>query len=112
MDVDGVIWKLDMVFILVNILMKIFGIGSGCVVNFEFVEWCVWKIVEVLMGYKIVVEKLIFFVCMVEVVKWIFLYFDCSVLFDVLSNLEFFVEGMVIDDLFDFDWVLIGGELE
>lgn len=91
-------------------LIKIYGVGVGCVVDLCYIELVVCMIVEVVMMLKIIVEKLMILVKIVEVIKEIFSANMKGIKFVVFLNFEFFVEGMVVVDLISLDCVLIGGE--
>ncbi|WP_397445413.1 UDP-glucose 6-dehydrogenase [Polaribacter sp. R77954] len=108
-DVDGAIAAADMIFIAVNTPTKTYGEGKGMAADLKFVELCARQIASVATTDKIIVEKSTLPVRTAETLQTILDSNGKGVHFEVLSNPEFLAEGTAIDDLFQADRVLIGG---
>lgn len=108
-DVDAAIYAADMIFIAVNTPTKTYGEGKGMAADLKFVELCARQIASVSKNDKIIVEKSTLPVRTAKTIQTILDSTGKGVNFDVLSNPEFLAEGTAIDDLFNADRVLIGG---
>ena len=111
-DVDGAIQRADMIFISVNTPTKTYGKGKGMAADLKYVELCARQIANVAKSDKIVVEKSTLPVRTAETIKTILDKTGSGAKFQILSNPEFLAEGTAIDDLFNADRVLIGGDVE
>lgn len=111
-DVEGAIQRADMIFISVNTPTKTYGKGKGMAADLKYVELCARQIAEVATTDKIVVEKSTLPVRTAETIKTILDKTGRGAKFQILSNPEFLAEGTAIEDLFNADRVLIGGEVE
>ena len=111
-DVDGAIQRADMIFISVNTPTKTYGKGKGMAADLKYVELCARQIAEVATTDKIVVEKSTLPVRTAETIKTILDKTGSGAKFQILSNPEFLAEGTAIDDLFNADRVLIGGDVD
>ena len=107
----------DMIFISVNTPTKTKGIGAGKASDLKWVESCARQVAKFATGHTIVVEKSTLPVRTAEVIKSILKSSNLGKSgnynlpsFDVLSNPEFLSEGSAINDLYNPDRVLIGGE--
>jgi UDPglucose 6-dehydrogenase len=109
-DVEGAIRKADIIFISVNTPTKTYGVGKGMAADLKYVELCARQIAEVATENKIVVEKSTLPVRTAQSIKTILSNNTKGVKFQVLSNPEFLAEGTAIQDLFQPDRVLIGGD--
>ena len=108
-EVDAAIEKAEMIFIAVNTPTKTYGEGKGMAADLKFVELCARQIARVAKNDKIIVEKSTLPVRTAETLQTILDSTGNGVHFEVLSNPEFLAEGTAIDDLFNADRVLIGG---
>ena len=108
-DVDAAIETADMIFIAVNTPTKTYGEGKGMASDLKYVELCARQIARVAKSDKIIVEKSTLPVRTAETLQTILDSTGNGVNFEVLSNPEFLAEGTAIDDLFNADRVLIGG---
>tara|TARA_B110000116_G_scaffold266233_1_gene276639 strand:+ start:285 stop:1709 length:1425 start_codon:yes stop_codon:yes gene_type:complete len=108
-DIDAAIDAADMIFIAVNTPTKTYGEGKGMAADLKFVELCARQISRVAKNDKIIVEKSTLPVRTAETLQTILDNTGNGVNFEVLSNPEFLAEGNAIDDLFNADRVLIGG---
>ena len=118
-DVDNCIKNADMVFISVNTPIKSAGLGALQASDLKWVEVCARRIGAISKGHTIVVEKSTLPVRTAEIIKEILEAKTKSAkkngeekTFSVLSNPEFLAEGTAVNDLFNPDRVLIGGEDE
>lgn len=109
-DVEKAIDEAEMIFISVNTPTKTFGKGKGQASDLKYVELCARTIAKVAKDDKIVVEKSTLPVRTAETIKNILKNIGNGVQYEVLSNPEFLAEGTAIDDLFNADRVLIGGD--
>jgi len=109
-DVDAAIDAADMIFIAVNTPTKTYGEGKGMAADLKFVELCARQIARIAKNDKIIVEKSTLPVRTAETLQTILDSTGNGVHFEVLSNPEFLAEGTAIDDLFNADRVLIGGQ--
>lgn len=109
-NVDKAIDEAEMVFISVNTPTKTYGVGKGMAADLKYVELCARNIAKVATSDKIVVEKSTLPVRTAESIKTILDAEGKDVQFKVLSNPEFLAEGTAIDDLYNADRVLIGGD--
>lgn len=108
-DVDAAIDAADMIFIAVNTPTKTYGEGKGMAADLKFVELCARQIASISKNDKIIVEKSTLPVRTAKTIQTILESTGNGVNFEVLSNPEFLAEGTAIDDLFNADRVLIGG---
>ncbi len=108
--VDKAIDEAEMIFISVNTPTKTYGSGKGLAADLKYIELCARQIARVATTDKIVVEKSTLPVRTAEAVKSILHNTGNGVKYQILSNPEFLAEGTAIDDLFEPDRVLIGGE--
>nr|WP_294781785.1 UDP-glucose 6-dehydrogenase [uncultured Flavobacterium sp.] len=109
-DVDSAIDTADMIFIAVNTPTKTYGEGKGMAADLKFVELCARQIARIAKNDKIIVEKSTLPVRTAETLQTILDSTGNGVKFEVLSNPEFLAEGTAIEDLFNADRVLIGGQ--
>lgn len=109
-EIDAGIDAADVIFIAVNTPTKTYGEGKGMAADLKFVELCARQIASVAKNDKIIVEKSTLPVRTSETLKTILNSTGNGVNFEVLSNPEFLAEGTAIDDLFNADRVLIGGD--
>ncbi|UUF13994.1 MULTISPECIES: UDP-glucose 6-dehydrogenase [Flavobacterium] len=108
-DVDAAIEAADMIFIAVNTPTKTYGEGKGMAADLKFVELCARQIARIAKNDKIIVEKSTLPVRTAHTLQTILDHTGNGVKFEVLSNPEFLAEGTAIEDLFNADRVLIGG---
>ena len=108
-DVETAIDAADIIFIAVNTPTKNYGEGKGMAADLKFVELCARQIASVSKNDKIIVEKSTLPVRTAETIQTILDSTGNGVNFEVLSNPEFLAEGTAINDLFNADRVLIGG---
>lgn len=108
-DVDAAIDAADMIFIAVNTPTKTYGEGKGMAADLKFVELCARQIARIAKNDKIIVEKSTLPVRTAQTLQTILDHTGNGVKFEVLSNPEFLAEGTAIEDLFNADRVLIGG---
>ncbi|MGB5944002.1 MAG: UDP-glucose 6-dehydrogenase [Leeuwenhoekiella sp.] len=109
-EVDKAIDAAEMIFISVNTPTKTYGIGRGMAADLKYIELCARQIAAVATTDKIIVEKSTLPVRTAEALNSILTNTGSGVKFDILSNPEFLAEGTAIEDLFDADRVLIGGD--
>ena len=109
-DINKAIDEADMVFISVNTPTKTYGMGKGMAADLKYIELSARQIAEVSRSDKIIVEKSTLPVRTAEAIKNILDNVGNNVKFQILSNPEFLAEGSAIQNLFDPDRVLIGGE--
>jgi len=109
-NVDDAIAEADMVFISVNTPTKTYGAGKGKGADLKWIELCARQIARVSTTDKIIVEKSTLPVRTAEAVRDILHNTGNGVKFQVLSNPEFLAEGTAVEDLFEPDRVLIGGD--
>jgi len=109
-DVDAAIDAADMIFIAVNTPTKTYGEGKGMAADLKFVELCARQIASVAKTDKIIVEKSTLPVRTAEAIKTILDNTGNGVNFQILSNPEFLAEGTAVQDLYNPDRVLIGGD--
>ncbi|WP_276091066.1 UDP-glucose 6-dehydrogenase [Pedobacter sp. JY14-1] len=109
-NVDDAIAEADMVFISVNTPTKTYGAGKGQGADLKWIELCARQIARVSTSNKIIVEKSTLPVRTAEAVRDILQNTGNGVKFQVLSNPEFLAEGTAVEDLFEPDRVLIGGD--
>lgn len=108
-NVQDAIEAADMIFIAVNTPTKTYGEGKGMAADLKFVELCARQIARIAKNDKIIVEKSTLPVRTAETLQTILDKTGNGVKFEVLSNPEFLAEGTAINDLFNADRVLIGG---
>jgi UDPglucose 6-dehydrogenase len=99
-----------MIFISVNTPTKTYGSGKGLAADLKYIELCARQIARVAKTDKIVVEKSTLPVRTAEAIKSILQNTGNGVKYQILSNPEFLAEGTAVEDLFQPDRVLIGGE--
>lgn len=109
-EVDAAIVEAEMIFISVNTPTKTYGAGKGMAADLKWIELCARQIARVSTTDKIVVEKSTLPVRTAEALKSILDNTGNGVKFQILSNPEFLAEGTAVEDLFQPDRVLIGGE--
>ena len=109
-DVDAAIEKADMIFISVNTPTKTYGKGKGMAADLKYIELCARQIARVAKNDKIIVEKSTLPVKTAKAIKTILYNTGNDVNFQILSNPEFLAEGTAIQDLYNPDRVLIGGD--
>lgn len=109
-DVDKAIDEAEMIFISVNTPTKTYGSGKGLAADLKYIELCARQIARVSKTDKIVVEKSTLPVRTAEAIKSILHNTGNGVKYQILSNPEFLAEGTAVEDLFQPDRVLIGGE--
>ena len=109
-DIEGAIDEAQMIFISVNTPTKTYGKGKGMAADLKYIELCARQIAAVSKQNKIVVEKSTLPVRTAEAIKTILNNTGSDVDFQILSNPEFLAEGTAIQDLFNPDRVLIGGD--
>ncbi|KXX72542.1 nucleotide sugar dehydrogenase [Flammeovirga sp. SJP92] len=109
-DVEQGIKDADMIFISVNTPTKTYGKGKGQAADLKYIELCARQIAKVATNDKIVVEKSTLPVRTAEALKSILSNTGTGVNYEILSNPEFLAEGTAIEDLFNPDRVLIGGD--
>ena len=109
-DVDKAIEEAEMIFISVNTPTKTYGSGKGLAADLKYIELCARQIARVSKTDKIVVEKSTLPVRTAEAIKSILHNTGNGVKYQILSNPEFLAEGTAVDDLFNPDRVLIGGD--
>jgi UDPglucose 6-dehydrogenase len=110
-DVESGIRDADIIFVAVNTPTKTYGVGAGRAADLRYIEAVARTISRVAVGPKIIVEKSTIPVKTSETIKDIFAANGHAGQFQVLSNPEFLAEGTAVQDLFNPDRVLIGGEL-
>lgn len=108
--VDQAIDEAEMIFISVNTPTKTYGSGKGLAADLKYIELCARQIARVSKTDKIVVEKSTLPVRTAEAIKSILQNTGNGVKYQILSNPEFLAEGTAVEDLFQPDRVLIGGE--
>lgn len=109
-EVEKEIAESDIIFISVNTPTKKSGVGAGSAADLQFIESCARTIARVSQGDKIIVEKSTVPVRTAEFLKEILAAECVEHHFEILSNPEFLAEGTAIQDLFNPDRVLIGGD--
>ncbi len=122
-DVEKAILEGDIIFISVNTPTKTYGVGKGMAADLKYVELCARQIASIATTDKIIVEKSTLPVRTAQAIKTILRNGNtcrdkaCLVStqtqkprFQVLSNPEFLAEGTAIQDLYNPDRILIGGE--
>ena len=109
-NVEKAIDESEMIFISVNTPTKNYGTGKGMAADLKYIELCARQIARVSKQDKIVVEKSTLPVRTAEAIKNILDNTGNGVQFQILSNPEFLAEGTAIQDLFNPDRVLIGGD--
>ena len=109
-EVDKAIDEAEMIFISVNTPTKTYGVGKGMAADLKYIELCARQIAKVAKTDKIVVEKSTLPVRTAQAIKNILDHTGNGVNFQILSNPEFLAEGTAIEDLFEPDRVLIGGD--
>jgi UDPglucose 6-dehydrogenase len=109
-EVDQAIDEAEMIFISVNTPTKTYGSGKGLAADLKYIELCARQIARVSKTDKIVVEKSTLPVRTAEAIKSIIQNTGNGVKYQILSNPEFLAEGTAVEDLFQPDRVLIGGE--
>lgn len=109
-DIDRAIETSDIIFMAVNTPTKSYGKGKGMTADLTNIEQCARRIGQLAKTDKIVVEKSTLPVRTAEKIKQVLADENSKVNFEVLSNPEFLAEGTAIEDLFNSDRVLIGGD--
>jgi UDPglucose 6-dehydrogenase len=109
-QVDQAIEEAEMIFISVNTPTKTYGAGKGQAADLKYIELCARQIARVAKTDKIVVEKSTLPVRTAEAIKSILHNTGNGVKYQILSNPEFLAEGTAVQDLFNPDRVLIGGD--
>lgn len=108
-EVEKAIDEAQLIFISVNTPTKTYGSGRGMAADLKYIELCARQIAKVAKNDKIVVEKSTLPVRTAEAIKSILDNTGNGVQFQILSNPEFLAEGTAVEDLFNPDRVLIGG---
>ena len=109
--IDETIGRAEMIFMAVNTPTKTDGEGAGMAADLKYIEACAKNIAQVAKTDKIVIEKSTLPVRTAEKIKEILdTHGNPKVHFEILSNPEFLAEGTAIQDLFQSDRVLIGGD--
>lgn len=110
-DIDKAIIESDLIFICVNTPTKTFGLGKGRAPDLKYIESAARHISKVATSHKIIVEKSTVPVRAAESISRILkANKQTGICCEVLSNPEFLAEGTAIENLFNPDRVLIGGE--
>ncbi len=109
-NVEQAIDEAEMIFISVNTPTKTYGAGKGMAADLKYIELCARQIAKVAKTDKIVVEKSTLPVRTASAIKEILTNTGYGVQYQILSNPEFLAEGTAIEDLFNPDRVLIGGD--
>jgi UDPglucose 6-dehydrogenase len=109
-QVDQAIDDAELIFISVNTPTKTYGAGKGMAADLKYIELCARQIARVATTNKIVVEKSTLPVRTAGAIKSILENTGNGVQFQILSNPEFLAEGTAVEDLFQPDRVLIGGD--
>ncbi len=109
-DVNKAIKDSDLIFISVNTPTKSYGVGKGMAADLKYIELCARQIADVAESNKIVVEKSTLPVRTAQSIQTILSNNSKGLTFQVLSNPEFLAEGTAVEDLFEPDRVLIGGD--
>ncbi|MFY8213519.1 MAG: UDP-glucose 6-dehydrogenase [Flavobacterium sp.] len=109
-QVDQAIDDAELIFISVNTPTKTYGAGKGMAADLKYIELCARQIARVSTTNKIVVEKSTLPVRTAGAIKSILENTGNGVQFQILSNPEFLAEGTAVEDLFQPDRVLIGGD--
>jgi len=108
-DIPGNIEKAEMIFMAVNTPTKTEGEGAGMAADLRYIEACARDIAKYSKSDKIVVEKSTVPIKTAEKIKEILDQNHKGISFEILSNPEFLAEGTAIDDMFNPNRVLIGG---
>jgi len=111
-DIKQAIKDAEMIFISVNTPTKTYGKGKGMAADLKYIELCARQIAEVADADKIIVEKSTLPVRTAQAIKSILQNTGNGVKYQILSNPEFLAEGTAIQDLYNADRVLIGGDIE
>lgn len=109
-DISGNIEKAEMIFIAVNTPTKTEGEGAGMAADLKYIEACARDIAKYSKSDKIIIEKSTVPIRTAEKIKDILILDNKNLQFEVLSNPEFMAEGTAIQDLFESDRILIGGD--
>ena len=109
-NVEEAIEEAEMIFISVNTPTKTYGAGKGMAADLKYIELCARQIAKIAKTDKIVVEKSTLPVRTASAIKEILTNTGNGVQYQILSNPEFLAEGTAIEDLFNPDRVLIGGD--
>jgi UDPglucose 6-dehydrogenase len=109
-NVEQAIDEAEMIFISVNTPTKTYGAGKGMAADLKYIELCARQIAKIAKSDKIVVEKSTLPVRTASAIKEILTNTGNGVQYQILSNPEFLAEGTAIEDLFNPDRVLIGGD--
>jgi UDPglucose 6-dehydrogenase len=109
-NVENAIDEAEMIFISVNTPTKTYGEGKGMAADLKYIELCARQIAKIAKSDKIVVEKSTLPVRTASAIKEILTNTGNGVQYQILSNPEFLAEGTAIEDLFNPDRVLIGGD--
>ena len=109
-NVKKSIEKSEMIFMAVNTPTKNEGEGAGMAADLRYIESCARDIAKYSKSDKIVIEKSTVPIKTAERIKEILETIDKKNNFEILSNPEFLAEGTAIDDMFNPDRVLIGGD--
>lgn len=109
-EVEKAIDEAQMIFISVNTPTKTYGAGKGQAADLKWIELCARQIARIAKDDKIVVEKSTLPVRTASTLRDILTHTGHGVNFQILSNPEFLAEGTAVEDLFEPDRVLIGGD--
>jgi len=100
----------EIIFMAVNTPTKTEGPGAGMAADLSYIESCAKQIAKYAKTDKIIVEKSTVPIKTAEKINEILKKENRRVKFEILSNPEFLAEGTAIEDMFNPDRVLIGGE--
>ena len=109
-DIELSIQEAEMIFMSVNTPTKTEGEGAGMAADLRYVEACAKDIAKYSKSDKIVIEKSTVPIRTAEKINEILEENSEDIHFEILSNPEFLAEGTAIQDLFNSDRVLIGGD--
>jgi len=108
-DIKGAIENSEMIFMAVNTPTKTEGEGAGMAADLKYIEACAKDIAKFSSSDKIVIEKSTVPIRTAEKIKEILDQNKKGIHFEILSNPEFLAEGTAVNDMFNPDRVLIGG---
>jgi len=109
-DIKGAIENSEMIFMAVNTPTKTEGEGAGMAADLRYIESCAMDIAKYSNSDKIVVEKSTVPIRTAEKIKEILGKNENRIRFEILSNPEFLAEGTAVNDMFNPDRILIGGD--
>jgi len=109
-NIKKAIYDSEMIFVAVNTPTKTYGKGKGMAADLKYIELCAREIARSSKSNKIIIEKSTLPVRTAEAIQTILDSEGKGIVFEVLSNPEFLAEGTAIEDLYNGDRVLIGGQ--